>query len=69
MQQCCIDTIVCMTRMGYSYTAFFDQWSVFLDNAMLDIHDVIITSDLNFHLDISTQLDMQLFPRHSATVE
>ena len=63
MQPCCIDTIVCISRMGYSNTAFFDQWSVFLDNVMLDMHDVIITSDLNFHLDIPTQLDMQPFSK------
>jgi len=26
------------------------------------MHDVIITGDLNFHLDIPTQLDVQRFP-------
>ena len=28
---------------------------------MLDMHDVIITGDLNFHLDIPTQLDVKRF--------
>ena len=28
---------------------------------MLDMHDIIITSDLNFHLDIPTQLDVKRF--------
>ena len=48
-------------RNGFSNTVFFDQWSAFLDDIMLDIHDVIITGDLNFHLDSPTQLDVNSF--------
>ena len=46
----------------FSNTVFFDQWSAFLDDIMLDMHDIIITGDLNFHLDIPTQLDVKRFP-------
>ena len=48
-------------RNGFSNTGFFDQWSAFLDDIMLDMNDVIITGDLNFHLDIPTQLDVKRF--------
>ena len=48
-------------RNGFSNTVFFDQWSAFLDDIMLDTHDIIITGDLNFHLDIPTQLDVKRF--------
>ena len=48
-------------RNGFSNTVFFDQWSAFLDDIMLDMHDIIITGDLNFHLDIPTQLDVKRF--------
>lgn len=33
---------------------FFDQWAAYL-NIMLDTHDIIICSDLNFHLHIPTK--------------
>ena len=48
-------------RNGFSNTVFLDQWSAFLDDRMLDMHDVIITGDLNFHLDIPIQLDVRRF--------
>ena len=46
----------------FSNTVFFVQWSASLDDIMLDMHDVIITGDLNFHLDIPKQLDVRRFP-------
>ena len=48
-------------RNGCSNTVFFYQWSGFLDNILLDMHDVIVTGDLNFHLDIPAQLDVRCF--------
>ena len=61
-------------RNGFSKTVFFDQCSAFLDDIILDIHDVIITGDLNFYLDIPTQLDVRRFsetlrPRNETTRE
>ena len=40
---------------------FFDQWSAYLDDVMMDTHDIIITDDLNFHLDIPTGPDVRRF--------
>ena len=31
---------------------FFDEWSKYLDNIAIIPYDVIITGDLNFHVDI-----------------
>ena len=50
-----------LKRIGFSNIVFFDQWSAFLDDIMLDLHGVIINVDLNFHLDIPTQLDVRRF--------
>ena len=44
----------------FSNTVFFYQWSAFLNDVMLDIHGVIITGDLNFHLDWTSDV----FLRH-----
>ena len=43
---------------GFTNNVFFDQWSTYLDDIMLDTHDIIITGDLNFHLDILTKPDI-----------
>ena len=46
---------------GLVNTVFFDQWSVYLDIVMLDSHNIIITGDLNFHLDNPAELDVRRF--------
>ena len=48
-------------RNGLVNTVFFDQWSAYLDIVMLDSHNIIITGDLNFHLDNPTELDVRRF--------
>ena len=48
-------------RNGLVNTVFFDQWSAYLDIVMLDSHNIIITGDLNFHLDNPAELDVRRF--------
>ena len=48
-------------RYGFINSVFLDQWSAYLDAVMLDTHDIVITGDLNFHLDIVSDLDTQHF--------
>ena len=40
---------------------FFDDWSAYLDSCMLDPHEIVITGDLNFHLDTETAPDVRRF--------
>ena len=55
-------------RNGLVNTVFFDQWSAYLDIVMLGSHNIIITGDLNFHLDNPAELD-GASPRYSLIVE
>ena len=48
-------------RNGLVNTVIFDQWSAYLDIVMLDSHNIIITGDLNFHLDNPAELDVRRF--------
>ena len=38
-------------RNGFKKSVFFDEWSLYLDRLAVITNDVIITGDLNFHLD------------------
>ena len=38
-------------RNGFKNNVFFDEWSLYLDSLSIITNDVIITGDLNFHLD------------------
>ena len=38
-------------RNGFKNSVFFDEWSLYLDRIPVITNDVIITGDLNFHLD------------------
>ena len=44
-------------RNGFINSVFFDQWSAFLDAVMLDSPDIVIFSNLNFHLNIVSDPD------------
>ena len=44
-------------RNGFINPVFFDQWSAYLDDVVLDPHDIVITGDLNFHLYIVSDPD------------
>ena len=46
---------------GFRNSVFFDEWSVFLDQLTVTPHDVIITGDMNFHLDNPGDPDTRLF--------
>ena len=48
-------------RNGFINSVFFDQWSAYLDAVMLDPHDIVITGDLNFHIDIVSDPDARHF--------
>ena len=48
-------------RNGFINFVLFDQWSAYLDAVMLDPHDIVITGDLNFHLDIISDPDARHF--------
>ena len=48
-------------RNGFINSVFFDQWSACLDAVMLDPHDIVITGDLSFHLDIVSDPDARHF--------
>ena len=48
-------------RTGFINFIFFDQWSAYLDVVMLDPHDIVITGDLNFHLDFVSESDARHF--------
>ena len=48
-------------RNGFTNNVFFDQWSAYLDDMMLDTHDIIMTGDLNFHLDIPKEPNVRRF--------
>ena len=38
-------------RNGLKNRVFFDEWSLYLDRLAVITNDIIITGDLNFHLD------------------
>ena len=48
-------------RNGFTKNIFFEQWSTYLDTVMLDPHDIVITGDVNFHLDIVADPDARRF--------
>ena len=48
-------------RNGFTKNNFFEQWSTYLDTVMLDPHDIVITGDVNFHLDIVSDPDARRF--------
>ena len=55
-----LGVVYCMPlskRNGFINSVFFDQWSAYLDAVMLDPHDIVITCDLNFYLDIVSEPD------------
>ena len=39
---------------GFSNTAFFNEWEDYLNNLMLLKHEILLTGDINFHLDCKT---------------
>ena len=45
-------------RNGFKNSVFFDEWSLYLDRLT---NDVIITGDLNFHLDNANDADAVRF--------
>ena len=48
-------------RNGFRNSVSFEQWSAYMDMLMLDAHDIIVTGDTNFHLDVFTDADAQRF--------
>ena len=48
-------------KNGFVNAVFFDDWSAYLDRCMLDPHEIIITGDLNFHLDTEKAPDVRHF--------
>ena len=48
-------------RNGFRNSVFFEHWSANMNMLMLDAHDIIVTSDTNFHLDVFTDADAQRF--------
>ncbi len=48
-------------RNAFTTSVFFEQWSAYLDTVMLAPHDIVITDDLNFHLDIISDPDARHF--------
>jgi len=45
-------------RNGFTKNIFFEQWSSYLDTVM---HDIVISGDTNFHLDITSDPDTRHF--------
>ena len=39
---------------GFSNTAFFNEWEDYLNDLMLLKHEILLTGDINFHLDCKT---------------
>ena len=50
-------------KNGFINSVFFDQWTAYLDAVMLGPHDIVITGDLNFHLDIVSNPDARHFSK------
>ena len=48
-------------RNGFKNSVFFDKWSLYLDRLAVITNDVIITGDLNFHLDNVNDADAVRF--------
>ena len=48
-------------RNGFKNSVFFDEWSLYLDRLAVITNDVIITGDLNFHLDNVNDADAVRF--------
>ena len=48
-------------RNGFKNIVFFDEWSLYLDQLAFITNDVIITGDLNFHLDNVNDVDAVRF--------
>ena len=46
---------------GFRNSIFFDEWSKYLDNIAIIPYDVIITGDLNFHVDIKSDVEARRF--------
>ena len=46
---------------GFKNSVFFDEWSLYLDRLAVITNDVIITGDLNFHLDNANDADAVRF--------
>ena len=46
---------------NFHIATFFEEWSSYLDKRALSPEEVILTGDLNFHLDDSTNVDSQKF--------
>ena len=49
------------TRNGFKNSVFFDEWSLYLDRLAIINNDIIITGDLNFHLDNVNDTDAGRF--------
>ena len=48
-------------RIGFKNSVFFDEWSLYLDRLAVITNNVIITDDLNFHLDNVNDADAMRF--------
>ena len=46
---------------GFSNTAFFNEWEDYLNNLMLLKHEILLTGDINFHLDCKTSSSTKQF--------
>ena len=46
---------------GFRNSVFFDEWEFFLEKLSTVPHEQIITGDLNFHLDVSENVDTKRF--------
>jgi len=46
---------------GFRNSIFFDEWFIYLDKIAIIPYDVIITGDLNFHVEIKSNVEARTF--------
>ena len=50
-----------LNKNGFRNSIFFYGWSKYLDKIAIILYDVIITGDLNFHVDITSYVAARMF--------
>ena len=48
-------------RDGLRTSTFFDEWTSFIEHLSIDHNNIIIVGDVNFHLDVNSNLDAHKF--------
>ena len=54
-------------RNGLRTSTFFDEWTSFIEHLSIDHNNIIIVGDVNFHLDVNSNLDARKFNDSLAT--